>query len=66
MPVSAPSALGVFASFVEQRLFCWNGGESPLALSKERKEELVAKYESWLQESEAIFLTEYSGRNKYA
>ena len=32
-----------------------------MALSKERKEELVAKYESWLQESEAVFLTEYSG-----
>lgn len=32
-----------------------------MALSKERKEELVAKYETWIKESEAIFLTEYSG-----
>jgi large subunit ribosomal protein L10 len=34
-----------------------------LALTKERKEELVAQYESWLQESEAIVLTEYTGLN---
>lgn len=32
-----------------------------MALSKERKEALVAQYESWLKESRAVFLTEYSG-----
>ncbi len=32
-----------------------------MALSKEKKEELVALYESWIKDSEAIYLTEYSG-----
>jgi large subunit ribosomal protein L10 len=32
-----------------------------LALSKERKKELVAKYESWLKDSEAVILAEYTG-----
>jgi len=32
-----------------------------LALSKEKKEQLVTLYESWIKESEAIYLAEYSG-----
>ena len=32
-----------------------------MALSKERKEELVAQYEAWLNESKAIILAEYTG-----
>lgn len=32
-----------------------------MALSKERKKEFVAKYESWLKNSEALILTEFSG-----
>lgn len=32
-----------------------------MALSKERKEELIAQYEGWLRDSRAIFLTEYTG-----
>lgn len=32
-----------------------------MALSKERKEELVAQYEGWIKESRALFLTEYTG-----
>ena len=32
-----------------------------MALSKERKQELVAQYESWIKESRALFLTEYTG-----
>ena len=32
-----------------------------MALSKEKKEKLVALYESWIKDSEAIYLTEYSG-----
>ena len=32
-----------------------------MALSKEKKQELVALYESWIKESEAVYLTEYSG-----
>lgn len=32
-----------------------------MALSKERKQELVTQYESWIKESRALFLTEYTG-----
>lgn len=32
-----------------------------MALTKERKTEVVAKYETWLKESEAVVLTEYTG-----
>jgi len=32
-----------------------------LALSKERKQAIVAEYEDWLKKSEAVFLTEYTG-----
>jgi large subunit ribosomal protein L10 len=32
-----------------------------LALSKERKEELVAQYEAWMKESKALILAEYTG-----
>jgi large subunit ribosomal protein L10 len=44
---------------MEQRLFLLE--VNLLALSKEKKEELVALYESWIKDSEAIYLTEYSG-----
>lgn len=43
---------------MEQRLFLL---EAHLALSKERKQEVVAKYESWIKESIALYLTEYTG-----
>lgn len=32
-----------------------------MAITKERKHKLVAQYETWLKESEAIVLAEYSG-----
>jgi large subunit ribosomal protein L10 len=32
-----------------------------LALSKDRKQAILAQYEEWLSKSEAIFVTEYSG-----
>lgn len=32
-----------------------------MALSKERKQAILAEYEEWLKKSEAVFLTEYSG-----
>ena len=32
-----------------------------MAISRERKKELVSKYESWLKDSEAVVLAEYSG-----
>jgi large subunit ribosomal protein L10 len=37
------------------------GGEFKLAISKERKNELVAQYVDWLNNSKAVVLTEYSG-----
>jgi large subunit ribosomal protein L10 len=36
-------------------------GGKRLAHSKERKQELVSQYEVWIKDSEALFLTEYSG-----
>ncbi|MGH2582858.1 MAG: 50S ribosomal protein L10 [Anaerolineales bacterium] len=32
-----------------------------MALTKERKQAIVAEYEEWLSKSEAVFLTEYTG-----
>lgn len=32
-----------------------------MALSKERKEQLQAQYETWIKESQAVVLTEYTG-----
>lgn len=34
-----------------------------MALSKERKEELVAQYQTWLKEARALILAEYTGLN---
>ena len=34
-----------------------------MALSKERKQEVIAQYESWIKDSEAIILAEYTGMN---
>ncbi len=43
-----------------QRLFL-KGGKKPLAVSKERKKEIVATYQDWLGNSQAVFLAEYTG-----
>jgi large subunit ribosomal protein L10 len=37
------------------------GGEFPLAISKQRKEEVQAQYAEWIKRSEAVILVEYSG-----
>jgi large subunit ribosomal protein L10 len=37
------------------------GGKKPLAVSKERKKEIVATYQEWLGNSQAVFLAEYIG-----
>jgi len=51
----------VFArQFARQRFFL-KGGKKPLAVSKERKKEIVATYQEWLGNSEAVFITEYIG-----
>ncbi len=34
-----------------------------MALSKERKEELIAQYQAWLDESRALVFAEYTGMN---
>ena len=41
--------------------FLLKGGEFTLAISKERKNELVAQYVEWLKNSQAVVITEYSG-----
>jgi large subunit ribosomal protein L10 len=37
------------------------GGEFPLAISKERKEAVLARYQDWLKRSQAVILVEYTG-----
>ena len=41
--------------------FLLQGGKNPLAVSKERKKEIVATYQDWLGNSQAVFLAEYIG-----
>jgi large subunit ribosomal protein L10 len=40
--------------------YFWKGGEI-LAISREKKEQLVAQYGQWIEESEAFVLTKYIG-----
>jgi large subunit ribosomal protein L10 len=37
------------------------GGEKTLAISKQRKEDLVSQYSEWMTKSRALILTEYIG-----
>jgi large subunit ribosomal protein L10 len=37
------------------------GGEYPLAISKQRKEEVLATYSEWVKKSQAVILVEYTG-----
>jgi large subunit ribosomal protein L10 len=41
--------------------FLLKGGECPLAVSKERKQEVLATYTEWLKKSQAVILVEYTG-----
>jgi large subunit ribosomal protein L10 len=50
----------VFAC-VSGKDFLLKGGEFPLAISKQRKEEVQAQYADWVKRSEAVILVEYSG-----
>ena len=51
------------------KTFCWKntsililkGGECPLAISKERKEEVLTAYTDWMKRSQAVILVEYTG-----
>jgi large subunit ribosomal protein L10 len=44
----------------EAKIFL-KGGKKPLAVSKERKKEIVAAYQEWLGNSQGVFLAEYIG-----
>jgi large subunit ribosomal protein L10 len=44
-----------------QRLFILKGGERTLAITKERKNELIAQYVEWVKNSRALVLTQYVG-----
>jgi large subunit ribosomal protein L10 len=58
--------LKVFASRDEwQRLFL-KGGECPLAITKERKEEVLSQYGDWMKRSQAVILVEYTGASMKA
>lgn len=41
--------------------FLLKGGEYPLAISKQRKEEVLSTYSEWIKKSEAVILVEYTG-----
>jgi large subunit ribosomal protein L10 len=41
--------------------FLLKGGDFPLAISRERKEEVLAQYADWFQRSQAVILVEYTG-----
>lgn len=45
---------------VRRRLFFWKGGEI-VAISKERKNELLGLYVDWINRSQALILTDYRG-----
>ncbi len=49
------------ALVARQRLFLLKGGEITLAITKERKNELVAQYSEWVSRSKALVLTQYVG-----
>src|SRR5512140_2259555 len=41
--------------------FFVKGGEWPLAITKERKEEVLTTYADWMKRSQAVILVEYTG-----
>jgi len=49
------------ALVARQRLFIWKGGEITLAITKERKNELISLYSEWVKRSKALVLTQYIG-----
>lgn len=62
MRQSLPPEWRVFAGQVaRQRLLILKGGEYTLAISKQRKDELINHYSDWLARSQALIVTEYSG-----
>jgi large subunit ribosomal protein L10 len=43
------------------KTFLLKGGECPLAITKERKEEVLSLYADWMKRSQAVILVEYTG-----
>jgi large subunit ribosomal protein L10 len=43
------------------KTFFLKGGECPLAITKERKEEVLSQYADWMKRSQAVILVEYTG-----
>src|SRR5512141_1147885 len=43
------------------KTFFLKGGECPLAITKERKEEVLSQYTDWMKRSQAVILVEYTG-----
>jgi large subunit ribosomal protein L10 len=39
----------------------WKGGEITLAITKERKDHLIAQYSQWVGQSKGVVVTEYMG-----
>lgn len=50
----------VFASNLKVKTIFFKGGK-PLALSKQKKVEVLSQYEEWLNKSEAVVLAEFEG-----
>ncbi len=51
----------MLGSGCEAKTFFWKGGEITLALTKERKNELITHYSDWVSRSKALVLTQYIG-----
>jgi large subunit ribosomal protein L10 len=64
-PKAPCPSLGVAESLcLAQRVaktFLSKGGECPLAISKERKDEVLSRYTDWMKRSQAVILVEYTG-----
>jgi large subunit ribosomal protein L10 len=43
------------------KTFLLKGGEYPLAITKQRKSEILATYQDWLERSQGVILVEYTG-----
>jgi large subunit ribosomal protein L10 len=43
------------------KTFLLKGGEYPLALTKQHKQEMLATYTDWMKRSQAVILVEYTG-----
>jgi large subunit ribosomal protein L10 len=41
--------------------FLLKGGDCPLAITKQRKEEMLAQYQEWIGKSQAVIVMEYTG-----